>query len=227
MEATVRIKARAKANKKRYRKPRIVYALQCPRCLAIRYVGHTVGPVEKRLRRHFQKPISTEMATWFRDLKSQGLRPVLIDLAYARDYGDAVIKEKAWIALASIVYGRTLFNCVHRGDYIAISHFTFRAKRYFRRVQRSERAAARKALRMSLPPKKPYIPPREFTHKGQARSIGGWARLIGVSRERMRQRIEKCLKYKVPVKEALTTPAGETMPSFVGVKAWSRKKASA
>jgi hypothetical protein len=53
-------------------------------------------------------------------------------------------------------------------------------------------------------------------HAGMRLSIKDWAQKVGISPERMRQRIAKCQRYGADVREAITTPAGKRMPCTVG-----------
>lgn len=57
--------------------------------------------------------------------------------------------------------------------------------------------------------------PRMFTLDGITQPLSAWAERLGMTRERMRQRVDTCLANGVDVSEALTTPFGETMPSFL------------
>lgn len=124
-----------------YRRPRVVYALACPTCGVIRYVGHSVNSPEGRLLGHLRNPLNADMRDWFRDLRSRGMRPVAIELSSGRTYGEATRMEKQWIALCSVVYGRSLFNRIHRGDYIAVSVVSRTASR----AAIAQRAIDRKA----------------------------------------------------------------------------------
>ncbi len=54
---------------------------------------------------------------------------------------------------------------------------------------------------------------RMITHNGVTKPMSLWAFDIGISRERMRQRVNICIERGIDVSEALTTPAGEAMPS--------------
>jgi hypothetical protein len=51
-----------------------------------------------------------------------------------------------------------------------------------------------------------------YTHAGRSLSLREWADRIGISRERLRQRIAKCHRYGADISEALRTPAGQMMP---------------
>jgi hypothetical protein len=58
--------------------------------------------------------------------------------------------------------------------------------------------------------------PRWVEHDGENLPLAEWARRIGVTRERMRTRVNCCILRGIPVQEAVTTPPGERMPSLVG-----------
>jgi hypothetical protein len=42
---------------------------------------------------------------------------------------------------------------------------------------------------------------------GKSMSLREWAQRLGITREALRQRIEKCQAFKVPLAQAFTTPA--------------------
>lgn len=48
---------------------------------------------------------------------------------------------------------------------------------------------------------------------GEERSISDWGRLLGLSRERMRQRLQDVSAGKITLEEAITTPRGKTCAS--------------
>jgi len=51
-----------------------------------------------------------------------------------------------------------------------------------------------------------------LTYHGKSLSMREWAVQIGISYERLRQRINKCERYGADISEALSTPAGKAMP---------------
>lgn len=55
---------------------------------------------------------------------------------------------------------------------------------------------------------------RWFELNGERMVMADWADRVGVTRERMRQRVNKCEANGVDPVEAITTPPGECMPSF-------------
>lgn len=52
-----------------------------------------------------------------------------------------------------------------------------------------------------------------FTYKGRTLNISGWARQLGISHQAMVKRVQRCKQYDAPLTEALTTPAGQFMPT--------------
>ena len=52
-----------------------------------------------------------------------------------------------------------------------------------------------------------------ITYNGTRLNINGWARRLGISHPAMNKRIQRCKGYGAPLSEALTTPAGEFMPT--------------
>jgi hypothetical protein len=59
-----------------------------------------------------------------------------------------------------------------------------------------------------------------ISHAGLSLNMSQWADRIGISRERMRQRIAKCKRCSVDLSLAITTPAGHTMPLPSARPAW-------
>ncbi len=55
---------------------------------------------------------------------------------------------------------------------------------------------------------------RPITYRGRTMLMTEWARQLGITRERMRQRLNTCEEYGIDVGEALTTPPGLSMPSL-------------
>ncbi len=53
---------------------------------------------------------------------------------------------------------------------------------------------------------------RRITVHGVVKLMSQWADIIGITRERMRQRVNKCLELGADPAEAVTTPKGEIMP---------------
>jgi hypothetical protein len=52
-----------------------------------------------------------------------------------------------------------------------------------------------------------------ITYKGRTLNISGWARQLGISHQAMNKRVQRCKRYGAPLTEALTTPAGQFMPT--------------
>ncbi len=215
---------------RRYRRPRTIYALACPTCGTIRYVGQTVCRTSERLRKHLSKPLNEDVAAWFRELAQGQLQPVVIELAIASGTNAAAKAEQDWIALCSIVYGPSLLNRQHRGDKISITRFMHLDKRRIgdERYRRwlEDKPAREKRLREYYEKRKQQVLNSTYLVNGERLNASGWAKKLGISRQRMDQRLKKCKANGVSVNEALTTPAGETMPSFAGVKPWSKSRAS-
>lgn len=54
-----------------------------------------------------------------------------------------------------------------------------------------------------------------ITYGGETLIASDWARKCGLSRERIRQRVEKCIELNADISEAVSTPAGEMMPCVI------------
>jgi hypothetical protein len=55
-----------------------------------------------------------------------------------------------------------------------------------------------------------------ISFRGESLPRKDWAKRIGITVERLRQRMRKCQRYGVDISQALSTPAGETMPCTRG-----------
>lgn len=73
-----------------------IYALRDPRSGAIRYVGQTRCPLNKRLSEHIHCPTNRRAREWMRELRDQGLRPEIV-LLETVDCADLSSREKFWI----------------------------------------------------------------------------------------------------------------------------------
>lgn len=73
-----------------------IYALIDPRNNAVRYVGQTIVPLEKRLSDHLSGPTNGKMRAWFKELREMGLRP-LIQLLETVDRKVLDRREAAWL----------------------------------------------------------------------------------------------------------------------------------
>lgn len=142
MDATENKKA-DRERRRRYGRERIIYALACPTCGVFRYVGHTALTIEARYQAHRSKPVNADLAQWIADMDAIGTRPRFIELTRVKGYGQACEAEKQWIALASVVYGRSLLNRVHRGDRYDLYWFRLSSKKFYRRLEKSRRAQLR------------------------------------------------------------------------------------
>lgn len=54
-----------------------IYALVDPRDDVVRYVGQTIGALEKRLIEHYTAPRTAPMRDWVQELRGVGLKPVI------------------------------------------------------------------------------------------------------------------------------------------------------
>jgi hypothetical protein len=59
---------------------------------------------------------------------------------------------------------------------------------------------------------------RWIEHDGERLTISDWARRLDITRERLRQRVDKCIALGASLSEAITTPAGEVMPCVKDAK---------
>lgn len=59
---------------------------------------------------------------------------------------------------------------------------------------------------------------RWIEYNGERLTHSDWARRLDITRERFRQRVEKCISLGADPAEAITTPAGETLPCVLKAK---------
>lgn len=91
-----------------------IYALVDPRTNAIRYIGKSVRPRQRRSN-HLQERPTCHRTRWLASLRREGLQPVMLILQRLRDGDDWQSVERDWIA-----YGRAqgwpLTNSTDGGD---------------------------------------------------------------------------------------------------------------
>jgi GIY-YIG catalytic domain-containing protein len=95
----------------------VVYVLKCPRTNAIRYVGWTSRPPEKRLAAHIKESIASpdnHRRKWILSLLSIGMKPLIevIEAGCGSGWGQA---ERRWIAFYR-AEGTKLVNGTDGGD---------------------------------------------------------------------------------------------------------------
>lgn len=140
--------AATRKQRRLYRRERIIYAMACPCCGVWRYVGHTARTVEQRYKAHRSKPLNEDLKRWFAELDAMGKKPVFIELTKVKGYMPACETENRWIALASIVYGRSLLNRIHRGDYFGLTDFKWHARVFYREARKEQRRRERQMAKL-------------------------------------------------------------------------------
>lgn len=198
------------------KKKRIVtiYGLRRPGTAEIRYVGQTRRTLSERLSRHLSKPHSKAMSDWLTELGSVGLKPEAIVLATVTNQswvGPHRI-ERDWIASLSIIFGRTLLNEHHRGDFIGLYTFSGLVAKYKKRLHRERMMPVWEERRRDGNERRRRMNERRIFYKGKVVNLSQHAKSLGISRQRLDQRIKKCRELGVDVRQALTTPSGEPMP---------------
>lgn len=171
--------------------PHYIYALIDPRDGVIRYIGCS-HDVEKRLRQHLRNPLNC-LRGWIKELKVAGLVPETKVLErLGRGGCGALWREADVIAEYAGKLGAQLLN-----SYGRVNREVLIEKRDREREERWEsrrgRQKMRRAMRSILAPvkKHPNHPPRIIEHKGLRLNMSQWAKRLGLSRERVRQRINK------------------------------------
>ena len=77
-------------------RPTTIYAVVDPRNNEVRYVGKTVRKLNQRLSEHLRSKANTYCAKWFRKLKSEGIKPEMLELEIVTE--DWQGAEIFWIA---------------------------------------------------------------------------------------------------------------------------------
>jgi len=191
-----------------------IYGIRRPGTTAIRYVGYTKRPLEVRLKAHLWNPLNEPMKKWFRRLGRDGVEPEMVALASSDNERKAKIIEKAWIASMSVLFGPLLFNRFGRGDTIFRDQL-IRQARAMKKADWRKQFNTKSIIRRCRRNGRPYERfPSIYEADGKSGTVSFWAQQLGISRQRVHQRINKCKQRKVDIKYALTTPAGETMPCF-------------
>ena len=171
--------------------PHFIYVLKDPRTGDVRYVGCTVD-MQKRLSDHVNKPLKC-IRQWIWELKSLGLIPKIESVERLERGGcGARWREDEVIAEYVERFGDQILN---RHGRVCLEWK--REQRYLAREQRrADRRAewkARRTMRSILAPriKRDSHPPRIIEHDGLRLNLSQWAKRLGLSRERVRQRINK------------------------------------
>jgi len=91
-----------------------IYVLRDPETREIRYVGKTVGSLEKRLSEHLKYNGADHRSFWIQSLLKQGLEPLIeqVDVCYDCEWQE---KEAMWIRQCK-AYGYDLTNGTEGGD---------------------------------------------------------------------------------------------------------------
>lgn len=88
----------------------VVYALQDPRDLSVRYVGMSAH--HRRRIQHHRKDGNIHKRGWLNELQREDLWPVVLTLAAVDDRAEAARLEREWIARYR-AEGAKLLNCTH------------------------------------------------------------------------------------------------------------------
>lgn len=91
-----------------------IYVLRDPETREIRYVGKTVGSLEKRLSEHLKYNGTDHRSFWIQSLLKQNLEPTIeqVDVCYDCEWQE---KETMWIQQCK-AYGYDLTNGTEGGD---------------------------------------------------------------------------------------------------------------
>lgn len=170
--------------------PANVYVLRDPRTNAIRYIGCTRYPT-RRLSQHCNKPLPCINA-WVSELSNLGMRPILeVVLICSSGLFEGHRAEQEMIWKESNRPGNQLLNIHGRLNWRFDR--ALQKRRWEREHdQRWYRRCVREFTRRLLVGRRNTKQWRVIEFNGQRKISAEWAKLCGISRERMRQRL---LKY--------------------------------
>lgn len=199
----------------RKRRNILIYGMRRPGTVAIRYVGQTVRGFAERLSRHISRPHTEAMANWLNELKKDGLKPEMITLAVCTidSECDRWHMERDWIASLSVVYGPLLINEFHRGDYVSSVSLAESARRLKKRIHADAMQPIWEERRRKFQEWKAARDANRVFVRGKQVDLTKHAKTLGITRQRLDQRIKKCRQMGWNICEALNTPAGAPMPS--------------
>jgi hypothetical protein len=188
----------------------IIYGIRRRGDATIRYVGQTSRGLGERLRGHLNACHSEELQQWLVELATAGESPEAIPLATAKSRKEATVIERDWIKSLSFVFGDQLFNYHHRGDFVLLWDLEQAALEVGHELRTERISRNREARRIAYENRRIVA---TYSHDGHTLTLREWAKRLGVSRQRVHQRIQWCERTNRPISEALSTPSGGQMPS--------------
>lgn len=169
-----------------------VYALIDPRNAKVRYIGSTSNPIG-RLSWHLRSPLNAEMRAWFSDLKDSGLLPRLITLAEIDGPHPAFVLESIYI----YEYQQHTGNLLNKQSPLA-GQVRLWWERWGREWRKTIRRRAYLEVKPTLPKRRGANAGKTFPLEGvvieahgKRQNIAAWARELGLSRQRIHQRLKK------------------------------------
>lgn len=188
----------------------IIYGLRRKGETTIRYVGQTSLGLSRRLRGHLCRCHSPELSKWLSGIADLGEEPEAIQLATARSRREANVVEKDWIKSLSFVFGEQLLNYHHRGDIVLLWDLEQTAIEYSHLLREKRIAVNRQRRRLAYENRRIVT---TYSHDGRTLTLRQWADRLGITRQRLHQRLQWCERHGRPISEALSTPGGQQMPS--------------
>lgn len=169
-----------------------VYALLDPRDLQVRYIGSTSDP-KQRLESHLSQPLNDEMRAWFDELRSIGLLPRLMTLADAYGPQPALKLENIYI-FEYAANGAQLFNKQNP----LLGQIRGWWEMWGREWRSNLRRQSYVEVKPTLPKRRGHNAGKTFPLEGvvieahgKRQNIAAWARELGLSRQRIHQRLKK------------------------------------
>lgn len=187
-----------------------IYGLRRRGETTIRYVGQTSCGLDTRIRGHLNRCHSEDLQQWLDMLTQAGERPEAIALATATSRKQANAIEKDWIKSLSFVFGVEMLNYHHRGDIVLLWDLERVAAEAGHEMRLERIARNQERRRIALENRRVV---KTYTHNGATLTLRQWATRLGISRQRLHQRLQWCAKHNRPISEALSVKHGEQMSS--------------
>lgn len=176
-------------------KPRYIYVLSDPRTKIVRYVGMSVDP-KARKQSHGNAVATKPMRTWIANLRRIGLSPEMRVVERCPNKKIGALRERLWIEHWYGIVGHELLNRVHNGDFVPVEVIERRAKKLREAIDAEQARRINNARARIVRPNG-----KRYTAHGQTMTISQWSAHLGISRQRVHQRLKK-----MPVDEALSKP---------------------
>lgn len=198
------------AFKKRCSKTHYVYALCEPETGEVRYIGCTTR-LKARFRQHLKvdRAVNPRVAEWVTSLIGRDLLPQMKILETVKGMWPGWEAERYLIGVYSVAMRERLLNEHYRGDFVPFGDLEEIAIRY-KRYWDHQKLWEKRRRELEANPTK-YHPVRMITFNGKTQNMSARAKKLGISKERMRQRLDSGRSLEA----ALTTPKNQTPQEII------------